>query len=158
MLTHAFTDTGVKKFDDHLPLNRISEIYLRDGKVSLSKQTLSDWVLSCASWLTPLCEALKKALLQESVIHVDETALPLLHPLKAINARAWVYVGGGGKLLRKFRSVRFGRGYARCGVKGWRAGQFFDYCVASGRLSRAFLFAVFAVINRKRYHSWLLEL
>jgi len=95
----VYADILVKKFDDHLPLNRISEIYLRDGKVSLSKQTLSDWVLACASWLTPLCVALKKALLQESVIHVDETVLPLLHPLKAINARAWVYVGGGGKLL-----------------------------------------------------------
>ena len=49
----VYADILVKKFDDHLPLNRISEIYLRDGKVSLSKQTLSDWVLSCASWLTP---------------------------------------------------------------------------------------------------------
>jgi len=95
----VYADILVKKFDDHLPLNRISEIYLRDGKVSLSKQTLSDWVLSCASWLTPLCDALKKALLQESVIHVDETVLPLLHPLKTINARAWAYVGGSGKLL-----------------------------------------------------------
>ncbi len=95
----VYADILVKKFDDHLPLNRISEIYLRDGKVSLSKQTLSDWVLSCASWLTPICEALKKALMQESVIHVDETVLPLLHPLKTVNARAWAYVGGGGKLL-----------------------------------------------------------
>ena len=95
----VYADVLIKKFDDHLPLNRISEIYLRDGKVNLSKQTLSDWVLTCASWLTPLCEALKKALLQESVIHVDETVLPLLHPVKTINARAWVYVGGGGKLL-----------------------------------------------------------
>ena len=95
----VYADVLVKKFDDHLPLNRISEIYLRDGKVNLSKQTLSDWVLTCASWLTPLCAALKKALLQESILHVDETVLPLLHPLKTINARAWVYVGGSGKLL-----------------------------------------------------------
>ena len=95
----VYADVLVKKFDDHLPLNRISEIYLRDGKVNLSKQTLSDWVLACARWLTPLCTALKKALFQESILHVDETILPLLHLLKTINARAWVYVGGSGKLL-----------------------------------------------------------
>ncbi len=41
----VLADVLVKKYDDHLPLNRISEIYLRDGKVNLAKQTLSDWVL-----------------------------------------------------------------------------------------------------------------
>ena len=39
------------------------------------------------------------SLLQESVIHVDETVLPLLHPLKTINARAWAYVGAASKLV-----------------------------------------------------------
>jgi len=38
-------DVLIEKFDDHLPLNRISEIYERDSPVSLAKQTLSDWVL-----------------------------------------------------------------------------------------------------------------
>lgn len=92
-------DVLVKKFDDHLPLNRISEIYLRDGKVNLAKQTLSDWVLAGASWLAPLAEAIKMSILQESVIHVDETVLPLLHPVKTINARAWAYVGAESKLV-----------------------------------------------------------
>ena len=78
------------KYDDHLPLNRISEIYLRDGKVNLAKQTLSDWVLLCASWLAPLTEAIKNSVLQERVIHVDKTVLPLLHPVKTINARLGV--------------------------------------------------------------------
>ena len=81
------------------PLNRISEIYLRDGKVNLAKQTLCDWVLVSSSWLAPLAEAIKMSILQESVIHVDETVLPLLHPVKTINARAWAYVGAESKLV-----------------------------------------------------------
>ena len=38
-------DTLIKKYDDHLPLNRIIEIHNRDAQVSLAKRTLSDWVL-----------------------------------------------------------------------------------------------------------------
>ena len=95
----VLADVLIKKYDDHLPLNRISEIYLRDGKVNLAKQTLSDWVLACSSWLAPLAEAIKMSILQESVIHVDETVLPLLHPVKTINARAWAYVGAASKLV-----------------------------------------------------------
>jgi len=94
----VYADVAVKKFDDHMPLNRITETYLRDSKVYLPKQTLSDWILTSARWLTPLCAALKTVLMQESVIHVDETVFPLLHPGKTINARAWVYVSGSGTL------------------------------------------------------------
>ena len=115
----VLADVVVKKFDDHLPLNRISEIYLRDGKVNLAKQTLSDWVLACSSWLAPLAEALKMSILSESVIHVDETVLPLLHAVKTINARAWVYVGAASKLVfYEFTTNKKGE-HVRATLKHW---------------------------------------
>ncbi len=115
----VIVDVLIKKYDDHLPLNRISEIYLRDGQVNLAKQTLSDWVLAASSWLAPLAEAIKSSLLRERVIHVDETVLPLLHPLKTINARAWAYVGAESKLVYyEFTTNKKGE-HVRNTLKDW---------------------------------------
>ena len=95
----VLADMAIRKFDDHLPLHRISEIYYRDGGVDLAKQTLSDAVLACASWLAPLHAAVLAALKADRVLHVDETVLPLQAPGKTIKARAWAYVGTTVKLI-----------------------------------------------------------
>jgi hypothetical protein len=75
------------------------EIYWRDGHLQLAKQTLSDWVLACARWLKPLHAAVLQALLQDHVLHADETVLPLWQPGKTQKARAWAYVGTGVRLI-----------------------------------------------------------
>lgn len=95
----VLADIAIRKFDDHLPLHRINEIYYRDGGVNLAKQTLSDAVLACAEWLAPLHAAVLTALKADRVLHVDETVLPLQAPGKTIKARAWAYVGTGVKLI-----------------------------------------------------------
>lgn len=106
----VYADVLVKKYDDHLPLHRIAEIYLRDGHVDLAKQTLCDWTMRTTERLAPLYRGIKLALLRDSVLHVDETGLPMLPPRlpkgqkhlqlrKTISARAWVYVGTASKLI-----------------------------------------------------------
>ena len=95
----VLADIAIRKFDDHLPLHRIGEIYYRDGGVDLAKQTLSDAVLACADWLVPLHAAVLAALKADRVVHVDETVLPLQAPGKTIKARAWAYVGTGVPLI-----------------------------------------------------------
>lgn len=90
----VLADIAIRKFDDHLPLHRIGEIYYRDGGVDLAKQTLCDAVLACADWLAPLYRAVLGALKADAVLHVDETRLPLQAPGQTIKARAWAYVGG----------------------------------------------------------------
>ena len=106
----VYADVLVKKYDDHLPLHRIAEIYWRDGHVDLAKQTLCDWAMRTSERLAPLYRGIKLALLRDSVLHVDETGLPMLPPRlpkdqkhlqqrKTISARAWVYVGTTSKLL-----------------------------------------------------------
>ncbi len=95
----VLADIAIRKFDDHLPLHRIGEIYHRDGGVDLAKQTLSDAVLACANWLAPLAAAVLAALKADRVLHVDETVLPLQAPGKTLKARAWAYVGTEVKLI-----------------------------------------------------------
>jgi len=95
----VLADIAIRKFDDHLPLHRINEIYYRDGGVNLAKQTLSDAVLACANWLAPLHAAVLTALKADRVLHVDETVLPLQAPGKTLKARAWAYVGTEVKLI-----------------------------------------------------------
>lgn len=70
-------DVLVKKYDDHLPLYRQSEILARHG-VDISRQTLCDWVMQCADILQPLVEAMKPDLLSSPKIHTDDTVIPVL--------------------------------------------------------------------------------
>ena len=95
----VLADIAIRKFDDHLPLHRIGEIYWRDGQVNLAKQTLSDAILTCANWLQPLHAAILTALKEDRALHIDETVLPLLAPGKTLKARAWAYVGTRVKLI-----------------------------------------------------------
>jgi transposase len=48
----------VSKYVDHLPLNRQSQIYARDG-VDLDRSTLADWVGQSSALLRPLIDALR---------------------------------------------------------------------------------------------------
>ncbi|WP_151813173.1 IS66 family transposase, partial [Acinetobacter junii] len=47
-------------------------IYQRAG-IDLSRSTLSDWVGRCGVELEPLANALQEVVLQQQVLHADET-------------------------------------------------------------------------------------
>ena len=53
-------DVIVKKFCDHLPLNRQSDILTRQ-KIYVSRQTLSNYVNKVAEALTPLYELMQNS-------------------------------------------------------------------------------------------------
>ena len=115
----VLADIAIRKFDDHLPLHRINEIYYRDGGVNLAKQTLSDAVLTCANWLAPLATAVLVALKTDRVLHVDETVLPLQAPGKTIKARAWAYVGTEVKLIYYDFTLTKAGHHVRERLAGW---------------------------------------
>jgi len=73
LLSHVL----VSKYADHLPLYRQRQIFLRAG-VDLSRSTLSDWIGRCGVELEPLAEALKQIILQQQVIHADETPVTIM--------------------------------------------------------------------------------
>lgn len=84
------------KYQYGLPLYR-QESMFNDYGISLSRQTMSDWLIRCSELLMPLYELLKAKLLEQMVIHADETPLKVIREEKA-TSYMWVYCCGEDKL------------------------------------------------------------
>ena len=65
------------KYGLHLPLNRQSAVYAREG-IDLDVSTLADWVGAAAATLTPLVEAIRAHVFAAERIHADDTTVPVL--------------------------------------------------------------------------------
>lgn len=89
-------DILVKKFADHLPLYRQSEILGRQG-IHISRQILSQWTLKCGLALKPLYEILKKEVLNSGNLFIDEVPVDMLDPGKGKTHQAYMWVIVGGK-------------------------------------------------------------
>jgi transposase len=83
----------ISKYCDHLPLYRQSEMFARDG-IDLDRSTLAGWVGQCASLMRPLIDALAKNVMASSVLHGDDTPVPVLNPGRGRTkeGRLWAYV------------------------------------------------------------------
>jgi transposase len=83
----------IAKFCDHLPLYRQAEIYARDG-VDLDRAMLANWVGKVAWLVKPLADRIGIHVMAGSVIHADDTPVPVLAPGngKTKTGRFWVYL------------------------------------------------------------------
>jgi transposase len=79
------------KYGLHLPLNRQSATYTREG-IPLDVSTLADWVGACAATLMPLVERVRAHVFAAERIHADDTPVPVLAKGKCRTGRLWVYV------------------------------------------------------------------
>jgi transposase len=79
------------KFGQHLPLNRQSETYAREG-IGLGVSTLADWVGTCSATLAPLAALIREHVLAAARLHGDDTTVPVLAKGKTITGRLWTYV------------------------------------------------------------------
>lgn len=79
----------ISKYADHLPLYQQEKIFARAG-VELARLTLAEWVGICGVRLQPLVDTLREQLLQESVLHADETPVPMLSPGKKKTHKAYI--------------------------------------------------------------------
>jgi transposase len=119
----------VAKYADHLPLYRQEAIFARAG-VGLARSTLAQWVGSCGVQLQPLVDAMKDELLQQRVLHADETPLAMLDPGAGKTKRAylWSYCTSGYErqqmVVFDFADSRAGRHAMEFlhhpGERGWR--------------------------------------
>jgi transposase len=82
-----------KKFADHLPLYRISEILKREG-IGISRKLLSQWVIRCGMALKPLYDEMLCRVLASNNIYIDETPVKLQDIGKCKTGYMWVVVGG----------------------------------------------------------------
>ena len=79
------------KYGLHLPLNRQSDVYAREG-IDLDVSTLADWVGAAAATLMPLVEAIRSHVFAAERIHADDTTVPVLAKGKTRTGRLWTYV------------------------------------------------------------------
>jgi transposase len=79
------------KYGLHLPLNRQSAAYAREG-IDLDVSTLADWVGAAAATLMPLIEAIRAHVFAAERIHADDTTVPVLAKGKTRTGRLWTYV------------------------------------------------------------------
>ena len=79
------------KFANHLPLNRQSEAYAREG-IDLDVSTLADWVGACTATLAPLFTLIQAHVMAADRLHGDDTTVPVLARGKTITGRLWTYV------------------------------------------------------------------
>ena len=129
-------DVMTRKYADGLPLARQEKIWAREG-VELSRATMANWVIQCSqSWLKPLYKDMKQQLLEQNVIHADETVVQVLKedgkPATS-ESRMWVYASGARSktAIRIFeyqpdrsgkRPERFLKGFTGCLVTDGYAG------------------------------------
>ncbi len=76
------------KFGQHLPLNRQSETFAREG-IDLDVSTLADWVGACSATLAPLVTLLRQHVLAAKRLHGDDTTVPVLGKGKTTTGRLW---------------------------------------------------------------------
>jgi transposase len=79
------------KYGLHLPLNRQSDVYAREG-IDLNVSTLADWVGAAAATLMPLNDVIRRHVFAAERIHADDTTVPVLATGKTRTGRLWTYV------------------------------------------------------------------
>ncbi|MQU76466.1 IS66 family transposase, partial [Sinorhizobium medicae] len=67
----------VSKFDDHLPLYRLNEIFARMG-ADIPDSTLVDWCGRAMQVLQPLIERIETAVMSSDLLHADDTPIRVL--------------------------------------------------------------------------------
>jgi transposase len=79
------------KYGLHLPLNRQSATYAREG-IELDVSTLADWVGACAATLMPIVLLIRSHVFAAERIHADDTTVPVWAKNKCRTGRLWTYV------------------------------------------------------------------
>lgn len=74
------------KFGQHLPLNRLSKGFAREG-IELDVSTLADWVGACTATLAPLVGLIRMHVLAAERLHGDDTTIPVLAKGRTITGR-----------------------------------------------------------------------
>jgi transposase len=83
------------KYLDHLPLNRISQIFAR-GNVHIHRKTMSAWAMQLGDVLSPVYDEMKRRVLAGPALFIDETTTKQQDVGKCKIRYLWVAVGGGG--------------------------------------------------------------
>ena len=92
------------KFEDHVPLHRLSRIYARGG-ADIAVSTMSDWVRDVAEELRPIVDRIWEQIRSAHVVQGDASGLAVLdrdHPDGIRKGTMWCYVGDGANVVFRY--------------------------------------------------------
>lgn len=103
LLPHSYlsrslaTDVLIRKYADALPLYRQEQIWRRQG-LPLKRGTMANWIIQLSTrYFRRLWKRMKAKLLEQGVIHADETVIQVLKEegrSPTSESRMWVYASG----------------------------------------------------------------
>lgn len=83
---------ATQKYVDALPLYRQTEIFKRIG-VELDRTTLANWMVACGKLIQPLINLIHEKMLDQSVLHMDETRVQVLNePGRTAQQQSYMWV------------------------------------------------------------------
>jgi len=95
------SDTIVKRWDDHAPLNRLERIYARDG-IELARSTICQWHKQLVMLFAPLVAAMRLDAFNAPYVCVDATGVLVLQKEKCRRSHFWVLVVPGRHVLFEY--------------------------------------------------------
>jgi transposase len=84
-------DTIVKRWQDHLPLNRLEDVYAREG-LELSRSTMCGWHLALAEVVRPVVDAMREDAFQQPYLCTDATGVLVQQKERCRTGHFWVLV------------------------------------------------------------------
>jgi transposase len=94
-------DTIVKRWQDHMPLNRLEDVYARDG-VELARSTICGWHGTLAELAKPLVSAMRADALTLPYLCTDATGVLVQDKDKCRTGHFWVLVAPGRHVLFEY--------------------------------------------------------
>jgi transposase len=94
-------DTIVKRWQDHLPLNRLEDIYGRDG-LELARSTMCGWHEHAAEILSPVVAAMRQDAFEQPVLLTDSTGVLVQAKHKCRTGHFWVLIAPERHVLFEF--------------------------------------------------------
>jgi transposase len=100
-------DTIVKRFQDHLPMNRLESIYEREC-LHLSRSTICGWHEQLLPLLKPVTDAMLADALRHPYLCTDSTGVLVQAPEKCRSGHFWVLIAPNAHVLFRYTSKHDG--------------------------------------------------
>ena len=89
------------KYVNSSALHRVEQEFERNG-VSISRQTMSNWIIKCADrYFVPFVERMKQELLKLHVTQSDETPTQVIHDSSHPNSKCYMWVHRSGEFYKE---------------------------------------------------------
>ena len=105
-------DTIVRRWQDHLPANRLEGIYARDG-LELARSTICGWHMELAGLAAPLINAMWKDALGSPVLCTDATGVLVQEKEQCRRGHFWVLIAPDRHVLFRYSPKHDGKAVDR---------------------------------------------